>query len=227
MLQKYKPGIIIGYLISLIKHKAGIHLKLDRSLMTTALFLLSMIIANAQTTEAIFDIYFKNKVIGFVTASKIQTGNKIVEDLHTKTNSKILMLEIHVESEINITYNKNILTKGIAYRQSNRGNEDIQSTIVKIDEKSYSIERDQKKQILKTGIIDFCVIDLYFTEPIGKTTVFSNMYGQFISITKEGPGRYKSILPDGKHATYIYEAGKLEKIEVEMSLGKVISKRRK
>lgn len=221
--------IMIGYFINgltdSVRNKTGINVRLIN--LSFALFLLSMVPANAQTTETIFDIHYKNKVIGIVTALKIQTGNKTVEDLHTKTDSKVLMLEVHVESEINITYNKNTLSKGVAYRRSNRGSEDIQSTIMKTDDTSYSIERGKKKQSLKTASIDFCIIDLYFTEPVGKTTAFSNMYGQFISIIKEGAGKYKTVLPDGKKATYIYEAGKLQTIEVDMPLGKVISKRRK
>lgn len=191
------------------------------------LFLLGAGFARAQATEIIFDIYYKDKIIGLVTALKIQNGNKITEDLHTKTDSKVLMLEVHVESEINTTFHKNILQKGIAYRRSNRGSEDIETTILKTDERSYTIERDQKKQILKTSAIDFCIVDLYFTEPVGKKNVFSNMYGQFITIIDEGGGTYKTLLPDGKKAIYTYEAGKLETIEVEMSLGKVVSKRRK
>jgi hypothetical protein len=230
MSKKHYFRIMIGPFIKAftdpVRDKTGMNLR-SGNLFLVTLFLLSMTLANAQTTETVFDIHYNKKVIGTVTALKIQSGNKIVEDLHTKTDSKVLMLEVHVESEINITYNKNILSKGVAYRRSNRGNEDIQSSIMKTDETSYSVERDHKKQSLKTAGIDFCVIDLYFTEPVGKTTAFSNMYGQFISITKEGAGKYKTVLPDGKKATYLYEAGKLQTIEVDMPIGKVISKRRK
>lgn len=207
--------------------KAGLCLKFRRLLATVMLYLLSIGLADAQTTEILFDIYYKNKVIGIVTALKVQTGNKIIEDLHTKTDTKVLMMEMTVESEIKVTYTKNILTKGTAYRRSNRGQEDIQATTVKTAENLYTVERDQKKQSLRTDNIDFCVIDLYFTEPVGKTRIYSNMYGQFINISDEGRGRYKTILPDGKSAIYVYEAGKLETIEVQIALGKVVTKRRK
>ena len=230
MQQKNNQLIMISQLTaamtSSLKNRTGIRIQRKHSFITTAILFLSIVSLQAQTTKIVFDTYYKNKSIGIVTALKVHTDSNTVVDLHTKTDSKVLMLEVHVESEINIIYTSNTLRKGVAYRHSNRGSEDIQSTTVKTTESFYSIEREHKKQILTVNSIDFCVTDLYFNEPVGRTKVFSNMYRQFINITNEGAGKYKTILPDGKKATYTYVGGKLSTIEVDMPIGKVISKRR-
>lgn len=183
-------------------------------------------VMNAQTRKIDFEVYFKDNYIGSVTAFDIKKGTASVKDVKTNTNTKILVTSIHVESELNLLYENGILKKGIAYRTASRGSEDIHATTIKNGEKSYKIVSNGVSNDLKNTDIKFCVADLYFTEPKSEKKVFSNMYGKHLDIVSNETGKYKIVLPDGNTAVYEYFNGQISKIEVEMSLGKIITKRK-
>ena len=52
----------------------------------------------AQKTEITFEVSFKGKKIGVVKAIEEKTGAKSIKDLKTETDTKILMMSLHVES---------------------------------------------------------------------------------------------------------------------------------
>ncbi len=179
-----------------------------------------------QKTQISFDVFHNEENIGTLQAIKIKNGKKTVKDLRTNTNAKVLMMSIHVESEINTVSEEEILIKGIAYRHANRGTEDIQATVTKKDSKNYEAERNGVKKKIVGNVINYCVIDLYFKEPVGLSKIFSNMYADFLPIKKLEQGHYVLTTPDSKTSHYYYTNGNIERIEVEISLGKVISKRK-
>lgn len=189
-------------------------------------FALSMQL-KGQASTIMFDVFYKDDLIGTVKAVHLVKGDVTVKDIQTKTDTKLMVATIHVESEINLNYQNNILTKGIAYRKASRGNEDVFSTTTATGNKSYTVTKDNVTTKLTNTEIKFCIGDLYFTEPKTIKKVYSNMYAKFLDINSLGSGKYKINLPDGKTFLVHYISGKLETIEVEMSLGKIITKRKK
>jgi hypothetical protein len=187
---------------------------------------LNMQTGNTKTTKIEFDVFTNEKLIGSAIATKIKTGNTITESLEIKTETRVLLMDVRVESNISLVFINRALKKGIARRHANMGNENVESQVIKTDAKTYRINWNGEQKTLKTGKIDYCVVDLYFIEPKHKKYVFSTMYAQYLQIIHEGHGRYKTILPDKKDAVYIYKNGRLETIEVDIPLGKVITKRR-
>lgn len=191
-----------------------------------ALITISLRIAGQSTTSE-FNVYFKDDLIGTVKAFSNIKGINVIKDIQTNTDAKILVTSIHVESEIYLLYKSGILSKGIAYRTASRGNEDVHANTTYNSNNSYTIVKDGKTSKLEVPEIKYCVGDLYFSEPKGIKQVFSNMYGKFLTIQPLANNTYKINLPDGKTSTYKYISGRLESIEVEMQLGKIISKRKK
>ena len=59
--------------------------------------------------------------------------------------------------------------------------------------------------------IDFTLLGLYFTEPVGRTRIYSEYFGDFFSVEKTGPGQYRTLL-DEKEDEYVYEKGQLMKV---------------
>jgi hypothetical protein len=178
----------------------------------------------AQKEEIKFEVNFKDKKIGTLIATKDKVGNKLTKDIRTLTDTKILLMSIHVESEVSVIYQDGELFKGTAYRQANRGSEDVQSMVIRKSEKNYQINRNGIVEKLNEPIT-LCVVDLFFQEPIGVVSVFSNMYGKKLNLKSTGPGKYKLITPDNKHSYYSYQNGKLMLVETDTPVGKVISKR--
>jgi hypothetical protein len=188
------------------------------------LFKLISILSWAQKDKFSLEVTFKNKSIGKVVAIQEKSGSRSVIDVSTITDAKILMMPVHVESEINVQYQDGIMAKGIAFRHANRGDNDIHSTITRLGDLNYKIERNGKTEKFNYDI-NFSVADLFFREPKGISNIFSNMYAKFLSIKEVNKGKYILVMPDKKSSTYTYDNGKLILVESDTPLGKVISKR--
>ena len=183
-------------------------------------------ILKAQNTTVTFDVIFDGKSIGTLTAVKEVTGTKVIKNLRSNTDAKVLMLSVHVESEVQVKTEGEIMTSATAYRHANRGAEDIQTTTTKGAGNTYDIVKNGEKIQLTHVGIKFCVTDLYFTEPLGITKVYSSTYGTFLNIAYVSKGVYKITLPDGKTNTFTYINGKLTQSVATVSLGNILFKRK-
>ncbi len=179
----------------------------------------------AQKTEVEFNVFFKDKNIGTMRAVEEKSGTKSVKDLRTKTDAKIMFIAIHVESEVKATHESGILISGTSYRHANRGANDVQARVTKTGYKLYQKERNGMKGKIEGKEISTCVIDLFFREPKGIKTIFSNMYADFLTLKEISSGKYQLITPDSKDSYYTYKKGKLVTVESDTPVGKVISKR--
>jgi hypothetical protein len=186
---------------------------------------LSFQISLAQKVENVFRVSFKNKDIGTIHAVEQRSGTKSTKDLRTQTDTKVLMMSIHVESEVKSSHDNGILIEGTSYRHANRGTEDVHAHLVRLPDKSYQREKNGKKSLIEKQEITICVIDLFFREPKGIKTVFSNMYADFLTLKEISTGKYQLVTPDKKDSYYTYQSGKLISVESNTPLGKVISKR--
>lgn len=196
--------------------------------MNKLLLILSVLtfqISVAQKVEHVFNVHFKTKDIGTIHAAEERFGTKSSKDLRTLTDANILMMSIHVESEVKSQHDNGILTEGTSYRHANRGAEDIHARVSKMGDKLYQREKNGMKSKIERQEITNCVIDLFFREPKGVKTVFSNMYADFLTLKEVGPGKYQLITPDKKDSYYTYKGGKLIMVESDTPLGKVTSKR--
>ncbi len=180
----------------------------------------------AQVTTINFDVIFHGQSIGTLSASKEVLGNKIIKNLRSTTDAKVMLLSVHVESEVQVKTEGEILISATAYRHANRGAEDIQTTTVKGAGNTYDIRKNGEHIELTHVGIKFCVIDLYFTEPLGITKVYSSTYGTFLTINYVSKGVYRITLPDEKTITFTYVSGKLTQTVVTMSLGDILFKRK-
>ncbi len=184
--------------------------------------LLFPVVAFSQSRESVFKVSFKGKEIGTLTFSEERTGNTIVRDLRTNTDAKIMVMSIHVESEINSTHKDGLLVRSTAYRHANRGSADVHSRVDRRPDGKFTCERNGQQRI-ESRKIDYMIIDLYVREPIGITELFSTMYAKFISVKAIGTGKYLVEAPDNKNSWYTYKDGKLIGIESETPLGIVTS----
>jgi hypothetical protein len=164
--------------------------------------------------------------IGTLTAFKSVSGKKVVKNISNNTDTKVFLLSVHVESEVYATYENDILTGSFAYRHVNRGSENIETTVKFDPFVQYKVVKNGKERVFKSSGINFSVVDLYFVEPKGLTSIFSNTHGDFIKIVKAAPNTYKITLPDGKTNLFIYQEGKLIRVEVTTPVGDVLFKRK-
>jgi hypothetical protein len=196
-----------------------------KPLATTFFSIFIVISLFAQKTEITFEVSFKGKKIGVVKAIEEKAGTKSTKNLKTETDTKILVVSVHVESEVTVIKENNVLVEGTAYRHANRGSEDVHAHVKKIGSKSYQRERNSQTSKIENEDITMCMVDLYFKEPNGVASVFSNMYAEKLELKAMGAGKYQLITPDKKNSYYTYQNGKLVKVEADTPVGKVLSKR--
>lgn len=196
------------------------------SILLISVFFIGSNLVKAQHSVIDFDVIYDGKSIGTLTASKTVEGKKVVKNLRSNTDAKVLMISVHVESEVKVHSEGEIITSATAYRHANRGAEDIQTTTLKGAGNVYDIVKNGEKIQLTHVGIKFCVTDLYFTEPLGITSVYSSTYGTFLPLKYVSKGVYKIVLPDGKTTTFTYVGGKLTQAVATISLGEILFKRK-
>jgi len=195
-----------------------------KSLLSCLLIVLIQLGSHAQVVKHTFNVEFKGKSIGHIYALKKTEGDKELFDLTTNTDVSILAFSVHVESEIELIKKNGSLMISKCYRHSNRGSEDIVSHVEKVDNKKYKIEKNNKITSME-GAINYCIVDMYFKEPMDHQVVFSNMHTGFININKIEEHSFEVETPDGNSTLYHYQNGNLISIEMKTKVGDVICTR--
>ena len=176
---------------------------------------------NAQSVVTYFDIVLNDKTIGVLKASKHTNGKQTTKNISSNSKTNVFSVSVHVESEIYVISENEILKTSFAYRQANRGSENLETKVKYIASSKYEIVKNGQKISLNRPI-GYCVADLYFKEPKGLNSVFSNTHGEFLIIKPLGKSEYELNLPDGKSNIFKYLNGKLIQVETKMIVGKVI-----
>ncbi|MFM8913650.1 MAG: hypothetical protein ACKOE6_12165, partial [Flammeovirgaceae bacterium] len=63
----------------------------------------------AQQTQIAFEVVFKDKSIGRIIATELRSESKTIYDVKSETNAKVLMVSVHVESEMKIEKGKEMM----------------------------------------------------------------------------------------------------------------------
>ncbi len=179
----------------------------------------------AQSTVTLFDVTMNDKKIGVLKATKNINGKMVTKNISSNSKTNVLALSVHVESEVYVTSENDILKTSFAYRQVNRGSENIETTVKFIAQSKYKIVKNGVVTFLNANI-NYSIVDLYFKEPKGINTVFSNTHGAFLNIKYVGKGDYELQLPDDKTNIFSYLNGKLMQVEAKLLVGKVIFERK-
>ena len=179
----------------------------------------------AQSTVSLFDVTMNDKKIGVLKATKNINGKMVTKNISSSSKTNVLALSVHVESEVYVTSENDILKTSFAYRQVNRGSENIETTVKFLAPSKYEIVKNGVNTVINSNI-NYSIVDLYFKEPKGLYIVFSNTHGAFLNIKSLGNGDYELQLPDGKTNIFRYLNGKLVQVEAKMMVGKVIFQRK-
>ena len=63
--------------------------------------------------------------------------------------------------------------------------------------------------------VEHTVLSLYYKEPLNVREGFSDNFQQYLPVSKTGTGKYRVDLPNGNSNYYIYQQGRLLRVEVE------------
>lgn len=162
----------------------------------------------------------------------IRLDNEQMGDLHaTKTKgskekylmeSKIKiekMIKVDLFYKIEAIFEKNILLLSNAFESAN-GKEHTNSETKK-STSGYTVKTKKEIKTISHKGITNNLCKLYFEEPIGINSVWSDTFGELLTIKPAGEHRYELILPNGKSSFYSYFKGICTLVETEMMFGKI------
>lgn len=189
------------------------------------LFLLLLVSVNyllavGQTVN--LDVLMGVKNIGSITAQKKITGKTVNAALSSKVSVSML-IKVNVDQTIVSEYKDGKLVKADMVRISNISSEN-KKTITAWNGSEYLINRDTVTLTHKEPIT-FCVLDLYFSEPVGLTKIFGETSGAYMPIKHLGDRRYELQVNDIKKDIFAYGSdGKLVQVETVIAMKKVTFK---
>ncbi len=189
------------------------------------LFLLLLVSVNSLFTigqTVNLDVMMGVKNVGSITAQKKVTGKTVNAALSSKVTVTML-IKINVEQTIVSEYKDGKLMKADMARISNISSEN-RKTVTVWNGSEYVINRDTITLTHKEPI-SFCVLDLYFSEPVGLTRIFGESSGTYMPLKLIGEHRYELEVNDSKRDIFMYgNDGKLVQIETVIAMKKVVFK---
>ncbi len=163
------------------------------------LFFISSIVHGQN--ELVYDIHWFGKV-GKLSINQVQQYDTII----ITTNSEV-KVPFYKFNWITTTSQKNGLLSSSSYSQllndQTREFTDIRPTKTGKWMLTNDLGKKEEIDIPHT----FLVSMLYFQEPLNEKYVFSERFGQSLSIINLGNGHYKLMLPDNNYCEYFYENG--------------------
>jgi len=190
----------------------GIFLKL--------IFLLPFVLlkSDSQTHSLKYVLIVNNKNIGHVFASQIKEANYIYYKIQSRAKVDIFISFMN-DFVMNTTYKDGAMTESFTERRVNEAITDYCK--IHFENNIYHIDYKKQKKYLKDYKLQYTVACLYFIEPKGLKTVFSESYGQFLPIKEVSPKRYELTLPTGQKNFYTFNDGICAEADIYNAFTKV------
>ena len=129
------------------------------------------------------------------------------------------MIKFDLIYTIESIFEKNILLLSNVIETANGKTQTNSET--KRNSTGYSVTtKKETKTIIHKGIT-YNLSKLYFEEPLGIKLIWSDSFGEMLTLKPSGEHRYELILPNGKSSFYSYIKGICTLVETEIVFGKL------
>lgn len=165
----------------------------------------------AQTETHRYVIEMAGAQIGTMSATRQSQGDLINYTTVSNVMVNLLVYKVKIYYKTVSQYKGDKLLSAEVDAKTNRGNY-ASSTVWSGDH--YDIKASQyryDRQATQTATIDYSIVNLYFSEPVGRNRVFAEYFGDYYVLTKTPKGTYRARFDD-REDEYIYEGGKLTRI---------------
>lgn len=182
------------------------------------LFFSQPIFGQYEEKGIMFWIYRGEDKIGSVVAISIKDGPKQAYRIETHVNVRVVF-SFKADIVVRNTFVNEVMTDASARRVLN-GTVKINNSITKQSGSYQLINKDQDTTYYK-GLINNCVSQLYFKEPVNQTNIFSEAFLEHIPLIKNTAGTYELRMPDGHINHYFYKNGECIEVAIETQLSNV------
>lgn len=168
------------------------------------------IIAQKNTEKSKFTIVTKNDTAGYLEVSRWQKMDTVFYSYYSNATTTLLKT-FHVVSERFCKYTNGQLVFSHSENVVNGSVKDKATTVWKGSH--YEIQNGSSKSI-EDKIIEFSSLMLFFLEPKQINTTYSELKTNFLEFSQPEENAYKLSSGWGRHSTYFYEQGLLQKAEI-------------
>ncbi len=169
------------------------------------------ILSRSQYLQLKYKIVQGGDDIGWLRLERIVNGDTSTLLLASELKKRIFF-EITVSAKESSVYKSGKLIFSSQFRKTNGDTKLNKQT--RLVEDKYVVLEDGEKQNLAFPFIGTNLLSLYFQEPVGINTVYSDNHECFIKVTKTDDGGYKVKFPDGNSNCYYYINGICTKIVI-------------
>lgn len=164
----------------------------------------------AQVLE--YEIVKGGKAIGQMTVVKKQIGDSTLYSIESVTNYRVLVT-LRVEYDVYEYYYKGVYQSGKSHSTLNGATQ----SDIKVRKNNNNYEITRVSDILTyRGEIRYSIPEIYFSEPVGRTSIFSQAFGVDLEISPLGNHRYQISSEDGKNI-YSFKNGICSEVRVNRS----------
>lgn len=165
----------------------------------------------AQSQVMIYDVIKGSKNIGSVTVEISNENEQVKYRINSTVKFKILF-SFEVIYQMEEKFYEGKLTWGKAHNTLNDRMQK-ESEILSQGDAGYVVTIDGIASDLDDKQITYSVSRLYTDEPVGKTRVFSQSFGRYLTLEKTDDHTYELTSPDGTNY-YTYENGICKEVKV-------------
>lgn len=179
------------------------------------IFLFLLLYTNTFSQKVSFDIFlFGNKIGQSNIEKNVKNDSTTTYTLQSNSEAHVFFTTRKINLHYDIIYKHNELFS--SYSKHNRNEEQHITTINKLQNNTYLMNRDNESFCIKPEI-DCSTVKLFFNEPCSAQHIFSERLGEWRPIKKTGEGTYEADMKEGIIYYYHYKNGKL--VELEMKKG--------
>jgi Domain of unknown function (DUF6134) len=176
--------------------------------------LLLSIFLSAQPIVRHYKIMRKGSEVGWTKVEKQTDSNTT---MITMTNDvKIRFIFSYESTAKEISWFRNGKMQHSYYYRKTNGS-------IKADRHMYLVNdgyevSESKKEKLNIAPVGYNTLSMYFQEPVGMASVYSDNHQCYLAITKEADGGYSFTSSDGTTNTFYYRGGICYKVKIDHSL---------
>lgn len=166
-------------------------------------------------------IQYKIKAFG-INAGTLEIRHKIANGIdqfeiesHNEVNYLVGKIKVHHVTRS--TFKNGVLQS--SYVRNEKDDEVEYYSSVSFDGSTYTIT-NEKEKLTHKGPVTYTICNLFGTEPINQSQVFSERWGVYVPLKKKEEHVYEFKYPDGDKYVYYYENGIVTKADISTKQGK-------
>lgn len=176
----------------------------------------------AKVDQHSYEVSLDGRSIGMYEVNRTDIGESSTYRVETTTSAGLIRPVEH-KFEMMSSYNEDKLISSDIKTWVNQELES--SSIIQWDGNQYVRQEGEELQEICNDIVDYSSASVFFQEPLGRTKMFYEKYGKYLSVEQVGEHRYEVKLPNNGVERYTYDDGEVTEVQFVQSFATITLKK--